>query len=699
MQEEACSAIMDTKDDVLLISDTASGKTEAAFFPVLSMIDKTQTKGISVLYISPLKALINDQNKRMNYILQQSRYRIIPWHGDISANIKAEVRNADGILQITPESLEAMLDRRSSEIASLFSGLQFIIIDEVHSFIEEDRGGQLLCLMERIQRLIHHRVRKIGLSATLGNPKAAAGWLSLDRQKTARIVEAKTGGRKVMLAIDYFTLPFDETLKEQARAEFYDYLYRQVAGKKALIFCNSRNQTEEVVQRLKKIAHRKNEPDIFYVHHGSVSASVRKEAEEAMRNPLFPAVTAATLTLELGIDLGDLDLIVEIGSPFSVSSFVQRLGRSGRKSGISKMLLLFLEDEKFPQPNPWAIPWNLLQGIAILELYLKEKWIEPLGEKPCPYSLLFHQTMAVLLEKTELSPQELARNVLTLPPFKDLITMDDYRILLNDMIEKELIEQTAEGKLICGYRAGKVIGSYRFYSVFPEEEEWTVHTRSETIGTITTRPEIGVPFILAGQPWEPVAINEEKKDVLVEPSDEANIPFWAGGSGNIHERIFLKMREILDEDEIYPYLSQQAAVQLKTARKISKKLKLTENPVFINPNHHLYIACWTSSKARKSLQNFLNNKMKYSLKIRKILPCGPFLDVETELEPKEFLETLIEKWPDLISVDDFIPRITRIPAVDKYDSMLPSELHEKAYLFNWIDLPYLPGWLPQISKK
>ena len=329
IQVSACNMILDTDSNVLLASGTASGKTEAAFLPVLTDIYEHPSKTVAVLYISPLKALINDQFFRIEEMLKETNIKVTKWHGDVAQNKKTKLlKEPTGILQITPESLEAMLMRKPGNVYKLFSDLKYIIIDEIHCFMNDDRGLQLLCIMERIQRIIGKEPRRIALSATLGDYEIAKKWLSSGTNRDTIMPEIEEEKRKIRLGVKYYrTSPKEKT----TILEYYNDLYEKTLDKKCIIFSNAKGEVEENIAQLKRIAKKHNTKDVYYVHHANVSSTLRSEAEKQMKNKEEIAITGATLTLELGIDLGNLDRIIQTGAPFTVSSFVQRLRKKWKK--------------------------------------------------------------------------------------------------------------------------------------------------------------------------------------------------------------------------------------------------------------------------------------------------------------------------------------------------------------------------------
>ncbi len=439
VQLQAAGVLFDTSDNLLLSSATASGKTEAVFFPILAdLCTKADPgPGISVLYIAPLKSLINDQFERMEELLAESGIPVFHWHGDVGSSQKAKLLlNPRGILQITPESLEAMLMSRGNDIPRIFGALRYVVIDEIHTLIGADRGNQVLCQLCRVGRLLGRHPRRIGLSATVGNPEEAAAWLGAGSgRKTAAPTPSQTP-LTWRLGMEQFYIqnpaekqtPASKVAPEGAPADGaeteeaaggralldpgYEFLYDTVRPCRSLVFSNSREETEYVTATLHQIARARGDEDIFLIHHGNLSAALREDAERRLKDGVMRSVVCATVTLELGIDIGRLERVAQIDAPTTVSGFLQRLGRSGRRGAPPEMVMLFREETPLPNtPLPQLIPWGLLRGIAIVELYTKERFIEPPILRQMPLSLAFQQTLSILASSGELTPAELAELV------------------------------------------------------------------------------------------------------------------------------------------------------------------------------------------------------------------------------------------------------------------------------------------------
>ena len=616
VQMAAAHTLFCTDHDLLLTSSTASGKTEAAFFPVLTELYESPSQSVGVLYIAPLKSLINDQFSRLDELLDRSCIAVTHWHGDVAASHKKKLlEDPKGILQITPESLESMLINRSNDIVRLFCDLRYVIIDEIHTLTGTDRGNQILCQLSRIQRLIGHIPRRIGLSATVGDPSVAAQWLSAG---TGRVTDAPVPPCEKLrwrLGLEHFYIQNqneDQTSAqpegEQYVAELdagYEYMYDCVKDRKSLVFSNSREETEYLCATFRQIADKRGDPDVFLIHHGNLSASIREEAELKMKDEDALAVTCATVTMELGIDIGRLERVLQNDAPNSVSSFLQRLGRSGRRGQPPEMMMVFREEEPLPNtPLPQLIPWGLLRAIAIIQLYIEERFIEPPSTRKLPFSLLFHQTLSVLASSGELTPRRLADRVLSLPPFEH-VTKEDYKVLILSMLEQGFIEMTDEKGLIVGLAGERLLRSFKFYAVFKDSEDYTVRCGSDEIGTITTPPPVGDRFALAGRVWEVEELDIKRKLIYVKSVEGKMEVSWPGDYGEIHTKILERMRRVLAEDTIYPYLKPNAAHRLEVARHLARNTGMLEHSLVHLGGYSWCLFPWLGTRSFRTLRKYI----------------------------------------------------------------------------------------------
>ncbi|MBQ3017132.1 MAG: DEAD/DEAH box helicase [Clostridia bacterium] len=698
IQIAAARVILESEDNLLLSSSTASGKTEAAFFPIIADIvnDPDAPSSVSVLYIAPLKSLINDQFYRLEELLDMSGITVTHWHGDVSQSHKSKLlKNPEGILQITPESLESMLMNRANDIPRLFGSLKYVVIDEIHAMLGEDRGNQVICQLSRIARLIGYSPRRIGLSATIGDIELAAKWLGAGSgRNTVAPVPPKTKLRWRLGAEHYYiqnpnenqtpgldTAPQEDRGGRAVLDPGYEFLYDATRGKKALVFSNSREETEYVTATLRQIAKARGEEDIFLIHHGNLSASLREDAEAKMKDEsVTKAVTCATVTMELGIDIGRLERVCQVGSPTTVSGFLQRLGRSGRRGTPPEMIMLYREETPLPNaPLPEIIPWDLLRGIGIVELYSSERFIEPPRFKQMPLSLAFHQTLSILASGGELSAKELASRILSLPPLST-IEKEDYRILLVSMINDDYLEFTEEKKIIIGLKGERIINSFKFYAVFKDSEDFTVRCDSEEIGTITTPPPVGDRFALAGRVWEVKEIDVPRKLIFVKRVDGKMEVSWPGDSGEIHTKLLLAMRDILFNNKEYAFLGDNAKVRLENARRVADNAKMNDNMVVYLGGQSYCLFPWLGTRSFRTLRRFLQ-KYAGELGIFDIQSEGCYyIKFKAKDDAGKNLLFGIRSIIEREGIDtQALVRDGECPIFDKYDEYIPPELLRIAY--------------------
>ncbi|MBD2437830.1 DEAD/DEAH box helicase [Nostoc sp. FACHB-110] len=684
VQEAACQVIFDTDAHLLVAAATAAGKTEAAFLPILTVLHNHPTNTIGALYIGPIKALINDQFERLNDLLKLSDIPVYHWHGDVAQSRKNKlVKNPQGILQITPESLESLLINKHHDLVRLFGELKFVVIDEIHAFMGSERGCQVICQLQRLANAIQKQPRRIGLSATLGDYSLAEDWLRSGTDKQVITPKVEVGKRQIKLAVEHFYRRDDIN-----SAEAYDnYLFNLSQGKKCLIFANNRTQTESVIASLRQIATEQAQPDIYHVHHGSISASLRQAAENAMREPHQAAVTSATLTLELGIDIGHLERVIQLESPLSVASFLQRLGRAGRRGTAADMRFVCVQAEPLSAAYlPEQISWQLLQCIAIIQLYLEERWIEPIKPLQYPLSLLYHQTMSILLAEKELTPAALAKQVLNLPAFA-AISKEDFKLLLRYLIDIDHIQQTEQSKLILGLTGEKIVGKFQFYAVFADNQEYKVKQGTTEIGSIVTPPLVGNQFGLAGRTWEVLEVDFKKKVVLAKQVEgKANV-YWRGGSGTIHTKILRRMRQVLLEDTEYSYLQPNARKNIQAMRQLAQNAGLDKQNIVQLEKNKCCIFPWMGTVAYRTLERLINNFCRESLEISSMGGVNPYyLTLKVGKNKfKDIYAEIASLCEQRISAEDLVSS-AEAPEMQKYDQYIPHSLLRKAFAHDYLDM-------------
>ena len=761
---EAARVLFESDDTLLLTSSTASGKTEAAFFPILSMMTEDMPSTFGVIYIAPLKSLINDQFSRLGQLLDETGIPVFHWHGDVAMSHKTKALNdPKGILQITPESLESMLMNRSNDIIRLFGDLRFIVIDELHTLTGTDRGNQILCQLVRIGRLIGHHPRRVGLSATIGDTQKAAKWLGAG---TGRNTQAPDPGKiKTLwrLGIEHFYIQnensdqtgsdasggvennrFDGTESNDTASNTekcaekpgkndnsektdekcdnvndnetddapentpgiaeidpgFEYVYDCARDKKCLVFSNSREETEYITATLRQIAERRGDPDIFMIHHGNLSASIREEAELKLKDDNQRTVTCATVTLELGIDIGRLERIIQLDAPTTVSSLLQRLGRSGRRGEPSEMMMVFREENPLPNtPLPQLIPWGLLRAIALIQLYIEERFIEPPNIKKLPFSLLFQQTLSILASSGELSAKRLAERVLTLPPFES-VPPEDYKCLLYSMLKNDYIEMTDEKGLIVGLKGEKLVNSFKFYAVFKDSEDYTVRCQSDEIGTITTPPPVGDRFALAGRVWEVEELDIPRKLIYVKSVKGKMEISWPGDYGEINTRILERMKQVLEEDTVYPYLKPNARKRLETARALARNTGMLKHSVVHLGGYTWCMFPWLGTRSFRTLRKYIaKNCARFKLSGMEFEGCCYMtfkMENGNDYSLVKYLYETVKR--DGIDLNSLVGAGEN-PVFEKYDDKIPSELLRKAYVADRLRTDEIYRRLPEIMSE
>lgn len=685
IQVAACEVIFDNDTNLLLASGTASGKTEAAFLPVLTDLYNNPSSSVGVLYISPLKALINDQFERLDGLLEYSDIPVWKWHGDVSQNKKQKLlKRPYGVMQTTPESLEALIMKKSASVITLFSDLRYIIIDEVHYFMDSPRGIQLLSILERIQRLTSIIPRRIGLSATLGNYDDAEAWLSSGTNRKCITPSAGNSKRTLKLFLDHYPLHKDgETIL--GSDEYFNSLYKVTNKRKCIVFSNSRTQVEYNIAMLKRMDMTNRGTNVYMVHHGNVSTALREYTERTMRESEVPITTGATVTLELGIDIGSLERIVQTGSPFTVSSFVQRLGRCGRKTSISEMCFLFKGFEPSKKDIVHSINWEFLKCIAIIQLYIEERWIEPISTPKLPYSILYHQTMSILYSAGELSPSMLARKVLTLSVFKN-ISKEDYKVFLNYLLSIKHLEITENNTLIIGLEAEPILNHFEFYSVFTTPKEYSVRYESEEIGTVHQKYPIGEAFCLAGFSWRVKNLDEDSSCIYVEKLEGVSDNMWFCDCYTIIEtKIMKRIQGLLKSEDDYSYLSQNSKHLLNQIRYEAQYANIVDTPIVKASDNTFYIFPWVGTKAMNVLYLLFRTE-GFNVTCLQFAFLPICLKIDGESDEKKIREVYnIAKTAD-IDINSFSLDEEKIDIGGKYNRYVESSLIKKEFLTDYLDV-------------
>lgn len=635
IQERAIHAIMDSNRDVIIAAATAGGKTEAAFLPLIStVLDKpSTTTGFNLVYLSPLKALINDQFLRLCDLCERAELPVYPWHGDISQSLKKRARKQpSGILLITPESLEALFVLRGIEVQGMFNGVQAVVVDELHAFLDNERGIHVRSLLTRLELSVGHQIRRIGLSATLSEMNLIRKYLRPENPNEVEVLEDTSSDFWLKAQIQAYLdskkneLETEDMDENSARNAVVQHLFNHLRGKRNLIFAGSRANVELYSDALRVLSEKKRFPLEFLPHHASLSREHRMDLEERLRN--HPATTAVcTSTLELGIDIGDIECVAQIGAPFSVSSLRQRLGRSGRRDGAPAILRMYhTGKEPDAKSNPLdRLFLGLIQSIAMVEL-LKQRWCEPPLPQALHLSTLTHQILAIIAEHGGRHAHHIYETLCKQGPFR-LVTPSIFKRILRQLGSSEvaLIEQTSDGALLLGKKGERIVEHYSFYAVFETPREYRILAEGKSLGTLPLTM-VMVPdmtIIFSGRRWRIIEIDEKRKVINVSADRAGKPPIFDGGGGIIHDRVVTEMRKVLMDSEVPVYLDKTASELLKDARDEFQMLGLDTHVIRNTAARGSIIATWVGTIKSATLALVLKT-MGYDVH----LYHGGFLEVD-----------------------------------------------------------------------
>ncbi|WP_437713013.1 DEAD/DEAH box helicase [Sorangium sp. So ce448] len=692
IQDRAIEHLLADRGDCVIAAPTAGGKTEAAFLPILSRIADDAAGGVRAMYIGPLKALINDQFVRLADLCARLAIPVHRWHGDVgAAQRRALLARPSGVLLITPESLEAMFVLRPTQMPSIFGRLAYVVIDEMHAFIGSVRGAQLKSQLYRLRERCGCDPVRVGLSATLGDPEAACAWLrpggaaatyitDPDAERSLKILvrgyqrQTPGGGADEGAAREEGAARDDDpTLRLVARS-----ILRACHGSTSLAFANAKSRIEELADCLQSEATQMGLRHEVVVHHGSLSKEQREHAEERLRAET-PCTAVCSNTLEMGIDIGEVDSVIQVAAPWSVASLAQRVGRSGRREGAAAVLrAFFVEDAPTPEDTLWdGLHLDFLRGIAVIELML-EKFSEPPEVHRPHLSTLVHQLLSTLAETGGMSAQRLYRRLIDSRAFGQL-TPGDFAVLLRGLAEHGLVAQMAEGDIILGLRGQKLCDHFSFYAAFTTPEEFRVVHLAREIGSLpaTLLPPPGEFVLLAGRRWRVEAIDGDRREVHVIPGKGRRIPKFTSLAADIHPRVHAKMRELACTSDAPTYLDDGAKEILAHVRGTAHlvgRFQPALQPV--PPAGRSRVFLWAGTRIQRTVFLALREA---GLEVQDE-QVG--LEVKAPVEQtREVLRGLQERTPDprLLAARADRELAARQCGADKFDWALPDPLWAAAY--------------------
>jgi ATP-dependent Lhr-like helicase len=607
IQNASISKILTTDNNYILISKTASGKTEAAFLPILSKVNFKE-QGVQVLYISPLIALINDQFNRVEELCKYLDVRVTKWHGESKKSLKDQLlKEPSGIVLITPESLESMFVNKAYNVKLLFGNLKYTVIDEIHSFVGSDRGIQLMSILYRLQEQNSKQFNIVGLSATISeeNKFSEVKQFTGNEEKTKVLIDRTA--KEIEIEFRYF-----ENKNEELPPDLLDDLYNETKESKVLVFPNSRGKAEEVAVKLQRLSSRLKGHSNYFSHHSSVDKEVREYVEFfAKSNKRQNFCVSCTSTLELGIDIGTVDKIVQIDAAHSIASLIQRTGRSGRRNDEKSNLFLYSTEQ-----------WSLLQSVASWLLY-KQGFIEPPAISKKPYDILLHQALSITKGHSGLNINDLFRRLKSNHAFRN-IDLDEVHEIINHLINTDFLEKLRD-EVIVGISGEKIINSREFYSVFKTEENFKVVNAGTTIGEIPLSPQIREEenILLAARIWKIKYIDLDSKKIEVVKANDGKPPIFSGQGGDIHLRIREKMLSILISNDQYDFLDQPSENEINRMRNDFSVFDIknieSDRPTLVE-NKNLQFFTFTSSRINRTLNLlFYLNKIECYFDDRKSL--------------------------------------------------------------------------------
>ena len=722
VQNQAIAPIMAGNTDVIVSASTASGKTEAFFLPACSAVlqsrehdsdncsrKKADAVGVDIIYVSPLKALINDQYRRLESLSELTGIAVTSWHGDSSESGKKKLRkNPSGILLITPESLEAMLINNASWAKKAFKNLQYVVIDEFHAFLGTDRGVQLISLLTRLDYLtdrINSPAPRVGLSATLGNIESTPELLRPNSTTPCTIIKDGSKASNIKVLVKGFIVaseknggPSDAGILTEMQIS--QDIYNFCRGGNNLAFANSRGRTEMLSARLTDLCEHNIVPNEFFPHHGSLSKEHREGLEHRLQREHLPTTAICTMTLELGIDIGKVDSVIQVTAPHSVSSLRQRLGRSGRRDGCSVLRMLITESEiDIDTGLVDGLRLELVQALAMIRLLLIDKWFEPADSSRCYFSTLLHQIMAIIAQYGGIHAGQLYEVLCVKGPFQN-VSKKELIVLLKQMGESGLLTQLSDNQLALGLVGEGIVSHYTFYAVFKTPEEYRVVYNSKTVGNIPVSAMLmkGQYVIFGGKRWLVKNIDNNAKVVIVtKVRGGGNPPIFEAHGLGLHERISKEMHSILMKgdyrievgDRKIDFIDEKASGLFLEAVNTFRQYSLDRDFV-VGRDSSSYIFTWMGTKITATLTAIL---------MARGIDCTVERDViqVKKTEPQDILAILRELSQSELPTAYELACNVEAKEIDKFDEFVPEDLLNTGIAATAFDIDGLKRWFSTVA--
>ena len=668
IQENTIPVVLQRDCDVIISAATAGGKTEAAFLPILSHLLSNPSQGFDVLYVSPLKALINDQYRRLLDMTSGTSVVVTPWHGDIDASRKARaLKNPSGILIITPESLESFLINRNASVKKAFGGLKYIVIDELHAFIGNERGKQLQSLLSRIELITGNTPPRVAMSATFSNYDKVKSFLRPDGSFQCMIPSQGDSSHETRILIKEYLQRSDKDVDK----EIADEIFTKLRGSNNLVFTNSRVAAEGFAVRLGDRCEAECVPNEFRVHHGSLSKIEREAVEQELQRGQTPVTALCTSTLELGVDIGKVKSIAQVGVANSVSGLRQRLGRSGRRDEPSILRVFSIENE---DASGWLydLRANLVQNIAVIELLREKEYEAPVIDKP-HLSTLIQQILSLVASFSGFYPKEGWEILCNRGAFRN-ISSKIFLDLLKCMGKRGLLSQLNTGEIIVGKEGERLLRRLDFYTAFVAPVDYDVINTDggNRVGMIQSLPEVKQQIILAGKRWVILRVDEKSRSIYVARIKSGGGISFSSDVPEIDEIITRKMRDIYMSEELYPYLdiASGSHQELVKAREYFIENKL--NMKFYAGNS---LFTWAGAKVNRTIALMCKLRLKKNLDYNHLMVYG--------ITPQDIAVILSQKQPSGDDLAALVPRCEK--EKQQYDHFLSDELLNHEYASTYLN--------------
>jgi ATP-dependent helicase Lhr and Lhr-like helicase len=658
------------------------------------------------MFVSPLKALINDQYERMTRLCERLEIPVHRWHGDVAASRKSLVMRApEGVLLITPESIEAMFVNHGDRIGRILGDLRYVVIDELHSFIGTERGAQLQSLLHRVEFCLGRGVPRIALSATLGDFTAAAEFLRPGMGSSVEVVSSEDDGGEIRLQLRGYracgpsrtgfqrtgTLTSDPPGRPESHSEdnvethdlapIADHLFRTLRGRDNLVFANSRAAVETYADMLDRRSRAARIRTEFLAHHGSLAKEIREYVEERLKDRSTAVTAICTSTLEMGIDVGSVDSIAQIGSPPTVSSLRQRLGRSGRREDQPAVIRIYVSECELSDrtPPPDALRGELFQTIAMVELLLAS-WYEPPQVTGLHLSTLIQQVLSFLAQHGSVRAVQVHQVLCGQGPFSH-VGKSTFVLLLRDMGRHDLIRQDSRGFLLPGGQGDRLVNHYSFYAAFHTSQDYRLVADGRTLGSLPVeRPVLpGTLLIFAGRRWRVLGVDIAQRVIELTPSGDGQPPTFPGSGGEVADEVRRTMRALYQSEEIPGYLDSTAQVLLGEGREAYRRFGHADRAIFGWENETLLFP-WRGDRIMNTL---LVTLASHGLTVGQDGVC---LTVKGTTPTRMW--TLIRELADAPQPDPLaLADSVRTKARDKYDRYLGEDLLNQAYAARALDVP------------